>query len=161
MWLVQKDHPYLWKLYGIWSPRCCENWTSVGTWSAPFVSCNNIVWSISYNNINSNTVTDRPQGIQWVKWQITISHCHQCPVEKNPRKNPHIRWDNVTVGKRALFYQFHLIKMQILCVVVSLTCINYCYYTLSREYRMARYRYSRLLFTSEDCLCANLRGQWQ
>ena len=30
-------------------------------------------------------------------------------------------------------------------------------YTLSREYRVARYRYSRLLFTSEDRLCANLR----
>ena len=34
-------------------------------------------------------------------------------------------------------------------------------YTLSREYRVARYRYSRLLFTSEDRLCANLRVQWQ
>ena len=32
-------------------------------------------------------------------------------------------------------------------------------YTLSREYRVARYRYSRLLFTSEDRLCANLRVQ--
>ena len=34
-------------------------------------------------------------------------------------------------------------------------------YTLSREYRMVRYRYSRLLFTSEDRLCANLRVQEQ
>ena len=34
-------------------------------------------------------------------------------------------------------------------------------YTLSREYRVARYRYSRLLFTSEDRLCANLLVQWQ
>ena len=34
-------------------------------------------------------------------------------------------------------------------------------YTLSREYRVAGYRYSRLLFTSEDRLCANLRVQWQ
>ena len=34
-------------------------------------------------------------------------------------------------------------------------------YTLSREYRVARYRYSRLLFTSEDRLCAKLRVQWQ
>ena len=32
-------------------------------------------------------------------------------------------------------------------------------YTLSREYQVARYRYSRLLFTSEDRLCANLRVQ--
>ena len=29
--------------------------------------------------------------------------------------------------------------------------------TLSREYRVVRNRYSRLLFTSEDRLCANLR----
>ena len=34
-------------------------------------------------------------------------------------------------------------------------------YTLSREYRVVRYRYSRLLFTSEDRLCANLRVQEQ
>ena len=34
-------------------------------------------------------------------------------------------------------------------------------YTLSREYRVARYRYSRLLFTGEDRLCANLHVQWQ
>ena len=39
--------------------------------------------------------------------------------------------------------------------------INRISYTLSREYRVARYRYSRLLFTSEDRLCANLRVQWQ
>ena len=34
-------------------------------------------------------------------------------------------------------------------------------YTLSREYRVVRSRYSRLLFTSEDCLCANLHVQEQ
>ena len=34
-------------------------------------------------------------------------------------------------------------------------------YTPSREYRVVRYRYSRLLFTSEDRLCANLRVQEQ
>ena len=34
-------------------------------------------------------------------------------------------------------------------------------YTLSREYRVMRYRYSRLLFTSEDRICANLRVQEQ
>ena len=34
-------------------------------------------------------------------------------------------------------------------------------YTLSREYRVVRNRYSRLLFTSEDRLCANLRVQEQ
>ena len=32
-------------------------------------------------------------------------------------------------------------------------------YTLSREYRVVRNRYSRLLFTDEDRLCANLREQ--
>ena len=32
-------------------------------------------------------------------------------------------------------------------------------YTLSREYRVVRNRYSRLLFTSEDRLCANLHAQ--
>ena len=34
-------------------------------------------------------------------------------------------------------------------------------YTLSREYRVARSRYSRLLFTSEDRISANLRVQEQ
>ena len=34
-------------------------------------------------------------------------------------------------------------------------------YTLSREYRVMRNRYSWLLFTSEDRLCANLRVQEQ
>ena len=34
-------------------------------------------------------------------------------------------------------------------------------YTLSREYRVARNRYSRLLFTSEDHFCPNLRVQEQ
>ena len=36
-----------------------------------------------------------------------------------------------------------------------------CSYTLGREYRVMRNRYSRLLFTSEDRLCANLRVQEQ
>ena len=35
------------------------------------------------------------------------------------------------------------------------------YYTLSSEYRVVRNRYSWLLFTSEDRLCANLRVQEQ
>ena len=34
-------------------------------------------------------------------------------------------------------------------------------YTLGREYRVIRKRYSRLLFTSKDRLCANLRVQEQ
>ena len=34
-------------------------------------------------------------------------------------------------------------------------------YTLGREYRVMRNRYSRLLFTSEDRICANLRVQEQ
>ena len=34
-------------------------------------------------------------------------------------------------------------------------------YTLGREYRVMSNRYSRLLFTSEDRLCANLRVQEQ
>ena len=34
-------------------------------------------------------------------------------------------------------------------------------YTLSREYRVVKNRYSRLLFTSEHRLCANLRVQEQ
>ena len=34
-------------------------------------------------------------------------------------------------------------------------------YTLSREYRVARNRYSRLLFTGEDRFCANLHVQQQ
>ena len=34
-------------------------------------------------------------------------------------------------------------------------------YTLSREYRVVRNQYSRLLFTSEDCLCTNLHVREQ
>ena len=34
-------------------------------------------------------------------------------------------------------------------------------HTLSREYRVAGYRYSLLLFTCEDRLCANMHVQWQ
>ena len=34
-------------------------------------------------------------------------------------------------------------------------------YTLGREYRVMRNRYSRLLFTSEDRICANLRVREQ
>ena len=34
-------------------------------------------------------------------------------------------------------------------------------YTLGREYRVMRNRYSRLLFTSEDRICANLCVQEQ
>ena len=37
------------------------------------------------------------------------------------------------------------------------TYIIYCSYMLSREYRVVKNRYSRLLFTSKDRLCANLR----
>ena len=37
----------------------------------------------------------------------------------------------------------------------------YISHTLGREYRVMRNRYSRLLFTSEDRLCANLRVQEQ
>ena len=37
----------------------------------------------------------------------------------------------------------------------------YISYTLGREYREVRNRYSQLLFTSEDRLCANLRLQEQ
>ena len=40
-------------------------------------------------------------------------------------------------------------------------CMNPVSYTLGREYRVMRNRYSRLLFTSEDRLCANLRVQEQ
>ena len=39
--------------------------------------------------------------------------------------------------------------------------INKFSYTLGREYRVMRNRYSWLLFTSEDRLCANLRVQEQ
>ena len=34
-------------------------------------------------------------------------------------------------------------------------------YMLNHEYRVARNRYSQLLFTSEDCFCANLHVQQQ
>ena len=43
----------------------------------------------------------------------------------------------------------------------TIKCKNFVSYTLRREYRVVRYRYSRLLFTSEDRLCANLHVQEQ
>ena len=47
-------------------------------------------------------------------------------------------------------------------VALSSTTVKILYsYTLSREYRVVRNRYSRLLFTSEDRLCANLHMQEQ
>ena len=42
--------------------------------------------------------------------------------------------------------------------ILNSTCICNSY-TLNREYRVVRYRYSRLIFTSEDRLCAKLRVQ--
>ena len=44
--------------------------------------------------------------------------------------------------------------------IVSMKYITISY-SLSREYRVVRYRYSRLFFTSEYRLCANLRVQEQ
>ena len=44
-----------------------------------------------------------------------------------------------------------------LCLFVD----NLLSYTLSREYWVVRNRYSRLIFTGEDRLCANLRVQKQ
>ena len=41
-----------------------------------------------------------------------------------------------------------------------LNASNFFSYMLSREYRVVRYRYSRLLFISEDRLCTNLCMQW-
>ena len=46
------------------------------------------------------------------------------------------------------------------CKTVGLQGNTYSY-TLGREYRVLRNWYSRLLFTSEDRLCANLRMQEQ
>ena len=43
----------------------------------------------------------------------------------------------------------------------SISSMKTLSYTLGREYRVMRNRYSRLLFTSEDRLCANLRAQEQ
>ena len=48
-------------------------------------------------------------------------------------------------------------KAVIFHVLSVLWTRDWCSYTLSREYRVLRNRYSRLLFTSEDRLCANLR----
>ena len=47
----------------------------------------------------------------------------------------------------------------VLSVILALIIV--ISYTLSREYRVVRNRYSRLFFTSEDRLCANLRVQEQ
>ena len=48
-----------------------------------------------------------------------------------------------------------------IATISQTTFSNTFSYTLSREYRVVRNRYSRLLFTSEDRLCANLRVQEQ
>ena len=67
------------------------------------------------------------------------------------------------------FRSLHLLDYFYQCMPVMYLGLTLCYpnqmipfsCTLSREYRVVRYRYSRLLFTSEDRLCANLRVQEQ
>ena len=46
--------------------------------------------------------------------------------------------------------------MRFVRITLYMVCLSY---TLSREYQVVRNRYSRLLFTSEDRICANLRVQ--
>ena len=48
---------------------------------------------------------------------------------------------------------------RIICVIVKIVSLQneLLSYTLSREFRVVEYRYSRLLFTSEDRFCADLR----
>ena len=46
-------------------------------------------------------------------------------------------------------------------LVIATPSDEYISYTLSREYQVVRNRYSRILFTSEDRLCANLHVQEQ
>ena len=50
------------------------------------------------------------------------------------------------------------ISAKIIAQARIILCISY---TLGHEYQVIRNRYSRLLFTSEDRLCANLRVQKQ
>ena len=42
---------------------------------------------------------------------------------------------------------------------IMISC-NHISYMLSREYHVAGYRYSQLLFTSEDCLCRCNDNRW-
>ena len=58
----------------------------------------------------------------------------------------------------SLDVQCPCVEQLVIHAVILRTAISY---TLSREYRVVRNRYSRLLFTSEDRLCANLRVQEQ
>ena len=77
--------------------------------------------------------------------------------------NTHIKWsiNSVQPIKHTHIY----IDMCIICINGAfphkIQISIYISYTLGREYRVMRNRYSRLLFTSEDHLCANLRVQEQ
>ena len=59
---------------------------------------------------------------------------------------------------------FHVLLEKIITrksshLFADIRCMHLFYYTLSHKYRVVRTRYSRLLFTSEDRICANLRVQ--
>ena len=58
---------------------------------------------------------------------------------------------------RSHYHKWILLTKSQLCRIFMISFS----YTLSREYRVVRNRYSRLLFTNEDRICANLRVQEQ
>ena len=61
----------------------------------------------------------------------------------------------------------HIISFSIIVIIINISIssisigINIISYTLRREYRVVINRNSRLLFTSENRLCANLRVKEQ
>ena len=68
-----------------------------------------------------------------------------------------IKKKSVTNLKQTMFVR----NWEITKPLIPLLLILSFSYTLSRDYWVVRNRYSRLLFTSEDRLCANLRVQEQ
>ena len=95
-------------------------------------------------------------------------HCRWGFPQSTPRPTNHRR---VSLTHWKLCFIFHELRDLILKPAgpwmdpyfhLSIHCILIVFsYTLSREYRVVRNRYSRLLFTSEDRFCANLRVQEQ
>ena len=73
---------------------------------------------------------------------------HICRCEMSSRKTGITQWTNNVIITSFLRQKMARRRSNVITTFS---------YTLSREYRVVRNRYSRLLFTSEDRLCANLR----
>ena len=95
---------------------------------------------------------------------------HWAPIDilrhrQNDRYCKYHEWSNIIIITTNWFCNLIVVIVMVVIVLLlsslSLVLMLLFSCTLSREYRVVRNRYSRLLFTSEDRLCANLRVREQ